>query len=175
MRILVSVATRHGSTGQIADRIAAELRLSLPGCQVDLLPAAAVDDVTQYEAVVLGSAVYFGRWLAEARRAASRIARQPARLVWLFSSGPVEDLAKPEPLARGLADLVAATQAREHRIFAGRLDRNRLRFTERTVLRARGMAGRDLRDWDAITAWAAQIAVLLSRPGTTPELVSPRA
>jgi menaquinone-dependent protoporphyrinogen oxidase len=175
MRILVSVATKHGSTGQIAERLAEVLRTGLPDGRVDLLPAAEVDDVSPYDAAVLGSAVYFGRWLPEARRVAARIAEQPARPVWLFSSGPVDDPAKPARVAFEPGDLVTATRAREHRNFAGRLDRTRLGFAERAVLGALRMADRDLRDWDAIGVWGAQIAVQLSHPAAAPEPTGAKA
>jgi menaquinone-dependent protoporphyrinogen oxidase len=175
MKILVSVATKHGSTAQIAQRLAEVLQTGLPDGQVVLLPAADVDDVSTYDAVVLGSAVYFGRWLAEARRAAELIAAQPARPVWLFSSGPVDEPAEPQPALAELDHLIAATHAREHRTFAGRLDRHQLGLSERAVLKVMRKQDTDLRDWDAIAAWGTQISHLLSRPATAPGPVSTSA
>jgi menaquinone-dependent protoporphyrinogen oxidase len=57
---------------------------------VDVRSAAEVTDVAGYDAVVLGSAVYFGHWLEEARELLLRCAIAPWDLpVWIFSSGPV--------------------------------------------------------------------------------------
>jgi hypothetical protein len=68
VRVLVSAASKHGSTSEIADRIAAAIRGGLPGdAIVDVFPAGRVGDVTSYDAFVLGSAVYMGRWLGDAR------------------------------------------------------------------------------------------------------------
>src|SRR5687768_16293976 len=119
---MVSAASRHGSTAEIAARIAGSLRNSLPGDVVDVLPADEVDDATSYDAVLVGSAIYMGRWLDDARTLAERIAAQPPRPVWLFSSGLLGDPAKPDEDPAEVGDLVNTTHARSHRLFAGRLD-----------------------------------------------------
>lgn len=50
-----------------------------------------------YDAVVLGSAVYVGRWLEPARELVDAHAEElAARPTWLFSSGPIGDPPKPE-------------------------------------------------------------------------------
>ncbi len=54
--------------------------------------------------------------------------------------------------------ILTATQAREHRVFAGRLNRHRLGFGEGAVVAALHVADGDFRDWDAIDAWAGRIA-----------------
>jgi menaquinone-dependent protoporphyrinogen oxidase len=164
MRILVSTAGRHGSTAEAATRIAGTLRAGLPADVVmDELPAAEVGDPTSYDAVVLGSAVYLGRWLDDARKLAERIAAQPPRPVWLFSVGPIGDPPKPDVEPAEIGDLVRATHARGHRLFAGRLDRHRLGFGEKAVVMALRVADGDFRDFDAIDAWGTQIATELSR------------
>ena len=159
MRILVSTASKHGSTAEIATRIAEALRVGLPGdAVVEVLPAAEVGNATSYDAVVLGSAVYMGRWLEDARHAAARLATHPPRPVWLFSSGPIGDPPKPDEEPAEVGDIAKATHARGHRLFAGRLDRHRLGFGEKAVVVALRVADGDFRDWDAIDAWGAQIA-----------------
>ena len=59
-------------------------------------------------------------------------------------------------------DVVDATGAREHRSFAGALLRERLGFAERAVVAALHAPYGDFRDWDAIEAWAAEIAAALT-------------
>jgi menaquinone-dependent protoporphyrinogen oxidase len=164
MRVLVCVADRHGSTAEIAVRIAAAIRAGLPrDAVVDVLGASEVHDTTGYDALVLGSAVYMGRWLGDARAVAQRIATQPRRPVWLFSSGPIGDPPQPVQEPVEVADLVERTHAREHRVFAGRLDRHRLGFAERALVSALHVADGDDRDWGQMDAWGAQIALDVGR------------
>jgi menaquinone-dependent protoporphyrinogen oxidase len=67
--------------------------------------------------VVLGSAVYAGHWLKPARDLVARCGPAlAARPVWLFSSGPVGDPPKPEEDPVDVAEVLAATSAREHRL-----------------------------------------------------------
>src|SRR5690606_4497835 len=66
MRILVAVASKHGSTREIAEAIAQELKSQ--GLDVDLQPVETVIQVSNYDAVVFGSAIYAGSWLPAAKR-----------------------------------------------------------------------------------------------------------
>ena len=65
-RILVACATRHRSTAGIAAEIADMLRRDVPGAVVDVRDAAQASEVAGYDAAVIGSAVYLGRWLPAA-------------------------------------------------------------------------------------------------------------
>ena len=169
MRILVSTASKHGSTDEVATRLAETLRAGLPaGAVVDVLPAAEVGETISYDAVVLGSAVYLGRWLDDARKLAERIAAQPPRAVWLFSVGPVGDPPKPLEDPADIGEVLSAAHAREHRLFAGRLDRRGLGFGEKAVVMALRVADGDFRDWPAIEAWGAQIAAELRQEQVLP-------
>jgi len=159
VRVLVAAASKHGATAEIADRIAATLRTALPAAEVDIQPAGKVTAVGRYDAVVLGSAVYAGRWLDAARNLAVKHSTELARVpVWLFSSGPIGDPPKPHENPVDAAPLVVATGAREHAVFAGKLDRHQLRFAERAVATALRAPDGDFRDWAAIEAWAGDIA-----------------
>jgi menaquinone-dependent protoporphyrinogen oxidase len=61
--VLIAYATKYGATAEIAEKISEVLRQA--GLTADVLPAAKVSDVTPYQAVVLGSAVYAGQWRGE--------------------------------------------------------------------------------------------------------------
>ena len=161
MTVLVAVASKHGSTRGIADAIAGELR-SL-GLAADVGEVADVVDPGHYEAVVLGSAVYMGKWMPEARRFVdthrSVLDTVP---VWLFSSGPLgADDPKPAGDPAQLDQLMAATHAHGHRIFSGKLDPNGLGRSERLIAKAVHAPSGDFRDWDAIRAWAREIGARL--------------
>jgi menaquinone-dependent protoporphyrinogen oxidase len=163
VRILVTTASKHGSTAEIATRMADVLRTGRPGDVVEVLPAADVDDAASYDAVVLGSAVYVGGWMPAARHLAERIATLPPRPVWLFSSGPIGDPPMPDEEPVEVGDIASATHAREHRVFSGRLDRHRLGFGEKAVVMALRVPDGDFRDWDTIDTWSTHIAAELSR------------
>ncbi len=158
MTILVTAATKHGSTMEIAEAIGRALEEG--GLAARVVPVDHVEGLEPYEAVVLGSGVYVGHWLEPARAFASRNAEAlKARPTWLFSSGPLGDPPRPKAEdAVKVDDLMAGTGAREHRLFAGKVDKHRLGFGERAVMLAVGAKDGDFRDWDAIAAWAGEIA-----------------
>lgn len=159
MRILVTAASRHGSTLEMATALGKAL--TDIGLVVDVKPMHELDGVAGFNAVVAGSAVYMGRWLPEATEFVQRhTVELRARPVWLFSSGPVGSPdPKPEGDPTGIAELVAEVHARGHRTFTGRLDRGRLGIGERIVISAVRAPEGDFRDWEALTDWAKEIAI----------------
>ena len=161
MTVLVTAASRHGATAEIARALAEGL--ARRGLGVQVVPPAAVHDLQGYDAVVLGSAVYAGRWRRDARALAARIGRLGTPPpVWLFSSGPVGDPPVPAQDAPDMPAAVGLSAAVEHRTFPGRLDRRLLGPVERLVVRAVGAADGDRRDWAAVDAYAATIAAALA-------------
>ena len=164
MHIVVAAAGKHGATTEIAEAIATELVHR--GLTAEVTEPAAVTEVEPYDAVVLGSSVYLGRWQDSAKGMVDRLWPELSkRPVWLFSSGPVGDPPKPTEESPDVAALVTATGAREHRVFAGRIDKVNLSFGERAVVAALRAPVGDSRDWDEIKTWAGSIADAL---GATP-------
>lgn len=164
MRVLVSVASRHGATDEIGHAIAGALReAGVSAIEVD---PESVTGIDAFDAFVLGSAVYAGRWQEPMRKLIERERETLAiRPVWLFSSGPLGD--PPVPVAEPIdgAELKARIGAREHRVFAGRLDRHELGVAERAIAAVARAPDGDFRPWTEIRAWAADIArALLEAP-----------
>lgn len=156
MKVIVSAASRHGSTTEMASAIARVLRLR--GLDADEVEPRDVVALEGYDAVVLGSAIYAGHWLQPATSLVARLAGQlTQRPVWLFSSGPVGDPATPKE-ASDLSGIATRTGAVEHRLFLGNLDQSELGLLERTMVRAVRAPAGDFRDWAAIEGWANQIA-----------------
>jgi menaquinone-dependent protoporphyrinogen oxidase len=165
MKVLVTAATRHSATTEIAAAIARVLRLR--GLETVELPPGEVDDVSGYDAVVLGSAVYLGRWLDPATSLVRRCLPEPSDTpVWLFSSGPIGVPPKASETP-DLSEIIAATGALEHRVFAGKLDRAELGLLERTMVRAVHAPEGDYRDWAEVSHWAAEIADALATSQTS--------
>ncbi|MEV6904905.1 flavodoxin domain-containing protein [Amycolatopsis sp. NPDC051372] len=163
MRILVAVATRHGATREIAEQIAATAAASLEetgvATEAEVRDAEHVTSFAGNDAVVLGSAVYFGHWLDSARRLVHEHQEELRRVpVWLFSSGPAGEQAHPGEDPVDVSDVLVASGAREHRLFGGRIERAKLRFPERAVVAALRVPDGDNRDWPMIRAWARTIA-----------------
>jgi menaquinone-dependent protoporphyrinogen oxidase len=168
--VLVSAASMHGATAEIAQAIADEL--SVQGLTVTVIPPGDVRAIDGYDAVIIGSAVYTGHWLDPAKDLVNRFRDAlTGRPVWLFSSGPV---GKPSgKLAQAMsndpvevAGMAAAIQPRDHRMFAGKLDRHHLSRPQRAALLVfRGLDG-DFRDWAEIRQWAGSIAAQLTPAGS---------
>lgn len=162
MKVLVTAASRHGATAEIAQAIARTLHEH--GLDADEREPDQVHDLSGYDAAVVGSAVYVGHWLDGAKQLIERQADAlRAMPVWLFSSGPIGDPPKPTEDPVDVADLLETTQANDHRVFAGRLDKGRLSLGEKAVVVALRAPVGDYRDWDDIAAWAGQIAATLQR------------
>jgi len=159
MKVLVAAASRYGATQEIAEAIGRVLA-DHDGIDVEVGRVEGHFDLTCYDAVVLGSAVYMGNWLAPARRFVEEYGEELAsRPTWLFSSGPLGTPLRPhEDEAVQIAPIWAKTRAVEHRVFGGKLDKSQLSFSERAVVYAVRAPEGDFRGWNDIGAWATSIA-----------------
>jgi menaquinone-dependent protoporphyrinogen oxidase len=162
MNVHVVTASKHDSSHQIGEAIAQRLRdrgTAAVAEQAEADPAIEVGDP-----VVLGSPIYMGKWRKEARQMLDRLDDEPpGRAIWLYTVGPLGDPPEPED-AKPEEEVVrfAADRARGHRIFTGKLDRSQLNLRERLAVGAVKAPDGDFRDWDAIDAWADEIADALA-------------
>ena len=170
MRILVTAASRHDATTEVAQAIARTLERA--DLEVVMLRPEEVGHLSAYDGVVLGSAIYAGHWLKPAKELVERTAsRMRALPVWLFSTGPIGDPLKPEAPPVDVAPMLELSGAREHRLFGGRLDKRELGFAEKAIVRMVGAAEGDYRPWDEIEAWAEEIAATLKATAQTAQPV----
>lgn len=161
MRILVTAASRHKATTEVAHVIAAVLKRA--HIDVDERLPEEVGDLAAYDGVVVGSAIYAGHWLKPAKDLVERTStRMRALPVWLFSTGPLGVPPRPEGMPVDVAPMMEQSGAREHRVFGGRLDKRGLGFGEKALVRMVGAADGDFRPWDEIEAWAGEIASTLT-------------
>lgn len=167
MNITVAVASRHGSTREIAQAIANSLEHA--GHAVTLAEASDVAAINDADAVVLGSAVYEGRWLTGARAFGRRFSDALENIpVWLFSSGMTESTqagpeGNPPPVDATL--LAGVIGAQDQAVFGGKIDRENLGPIERVLVSVVHAHDNDARDWKAIEAFAAGIAEYLATDG----------
>ena len=166
MTVLVTAASKHGATREIAKEVARVL--DEHGVSTELVDIDDAGDLSGYDAYVVGSGIYLGNWLRDARRFvethAAALAQRPT---WLFASGsivgapPVAD--DSDALRPGLVErLVATTHAREHKLFAGKLDTSKLGLLEKAAVRGAHASEGDYRDWGEVERWASDIAAELT-------------
>jgi menaquinone-dependent protoporphyrinogen oxidase len=164
-RALVAYASKRGSTREIGEAIAEELRRS--GLDVDCRPAADVVAVGPFDAVVLGSAVYMKRWQGDAKHFLRRHSAELSKLpFWVFSSGPVGDPGQdPDPAWLEPPRILERAQqlgVRDHVVFGGRVPAEPHGPIERAMVKGTPAEWADRRDWEEIRAWAAGIASALA-------------
>lgn len=162
-RVLVAYASKLGSTAEIGESIAATLRAA--GLDAEAIAVREVSDLTGYDAVILGSALYAAHWQRDANRFVSRNrVLLEERPLWLFSSGPLDRrlAAANVPIGQHAAEITANLAPRGHRTFGGRLEAD-APGVDPQVLATHPIG--DFRDWDVITDWAASIAAELLEAG----------
>lgn len=163
--ILLAYATRYGSTQEVAEAIAAELREA--GLAVDVQVMRDVQSVARYDAVVLGAAVYSTRWHPDAHDFLSRHRETlQQRPVAIFALGPLstDDAAMLSSRRQLEKDLKKypwlKPVARE--MFVGR------QRPSGPGLFGSPRPAADNRDWDAIRHWAGALAASLKTEVTAP-------
>jgi menaquinone-dependent protoporphyrinogen oxidase len=131
---------------------------------VEVKAADSVKDLSPYQAVILGSAVYVGRWRKQAvkflQANEKALAEKP---VWIFSSGPSGEgdpveILKGWRMPESIQPILDRLQPRDVVVFHGNLDPDKLNFIERRMIKMVEAQTGDFRDWEAIQAWAKSIA-----------------
>lgn len=166
-KVLVTYATKHGATAEIAERVGHVLQEA--GVTAVVRPVEMVHDLRQYDAVVLGSAVYAGQWRKEAAEfLAHNEQRLMERPVWLFSSGPTGE-GDPVALMKGwtfptaqqpIADRI---HPRDIAVFGGEIDMEKLNLPEKLIVKGVKAPAGDYRDWRTIEVWATAIAEAMQK------------
>jgi menaquinone-dependent protoporphyrinogen oxidase len=167
--ILVTFATRFGSTEEVAEVIADVLRHE--GMEVTVRPLSAVHNVGDYRAVVLGSAINHANWLPEAvefvRTHQYHLNRVPLALFSVHIQNTGDDAESRAGRLAYLDEIRPWLEPVAEAYFAGRF--NRQAATELLPgWLARAMPPLDFRKWDEIEAWAESVADLLEEAEVQP-------
>lgn len=160
MRVLIVHGSKLGGTAGIAQMIAD--RLSIRGLTPTVEPASNRPSPGQFDAVVVGGALYANRWHKAARRYLKKCAADLLpKPVWLFSSGPLDDSALESiPPTSQVSELIELVGARDHITFGGRLEEDAPGLIAGAM--AKSQAG-DWRSQEQIEDWADDIATALIR------------
>ena len=158
--ILLAYASRFGSTQEVAETIATELRKD--GLRVDIQPMQEVKSLDHYDAVALGAAIYNAKWHHEAHLFVSQHQEALSQLsVAIFTLGPLSPSEAAKRNSRRQLDMELAKypwlKPVAIEIFAGKYDPSKpgLNFFERFL------PARDYRNWEAIRTWADALAAQL--------------
>ena len=166
-RMLVAYASKMGGTRELAAALAGTLESR--GMDVELVDARGFRAPIDHDGVVVGSALYAGRWRPESIRLLRRMSASRVRCpVWVFHSGPLGDEAAGDskPLPDNVETILAGLDVHSTVTFGGRLPAHPSGMIARMM--ARTQAG-DWRDFPAVAAWADGIADTVERMGAFPE------
>jgi menaquinone-dependent protoporphyrinogen oxidase len=155
MKVLVVFGSKRGGTAGLAAMVGEAFQRE--GWTAEVRAARMPQPVSDTDLVVVGGALYMNRWHKEARHFVRRNRTALRQLpVWLFSSGPLDDSARPGDLAAvpQLQEIAADIEARGHMTFGGRLEPDAKGFVAHTM--AKKSAG-DWRDPIHVAEWVHQI------------------
>jgi menaquinone-dependent protoporphyrinogen oxidase len=168
-KILITYASRAGSTAEIAEAIGKTL--SQGGTQVEILPMQDVKDLSVYGAVVAGSAMRRSKWLPEAMQFITThravLSQKPfATFTVCITLAMSNSDQYRQAVAAWIQPVRALVKPVSEGLFAGMLDFNKLPLNWDTLkLRAVVALGifprDDRRNWNAIGKWADSIYPLL--------------
>ncbi len=158
-KILVTYATRAGSTAEIAAAIGETL--AARGFHVEVKPVRKVSSLEDHQAVLLGSAIRMGGWLPEMvkfiqthQRALNAL---PVALFTVHMLNAGDDEASRAAREAYTAPVRALLPNASEAFFTGVMDFSRLSFLDRFIASMVKAVESDQRDWEKIRAWATTI------------------
>jgi menaquinone-dependent protoporphyrinogen oxidase len=181
MNILVAYASAHGSTAQVANVIGQVL--TARGLFATVANVTEVQNIHEYDALVLGSAIRNGAVLKEMsaflRAFGKDLATKPIYL-WVNCIRVLEQHGEGYVLDHYLDHhILNPLHVRNIAVFAGKLDLESTDWDECWTLAARydGSTSAsnfdgDYRDWTKIHTWAERVSLELKPAKIAPELAS---
>jgi menaquinone-dependent protoporphyrinogen oxidase len=173
-RVLVTYASRYGSTGGVAAAIAQTLCEA--GMAVDVRLVTNVDDLSSYRAVIVGSPVHSDEWMPEAITFVNTNRNLLSELPVAYFLTCITLGLDPRPEGRQrmaevlerVQEQIPEVQPMDQGLFAGVVDFGNMSDLIQRLHRAcggAGMIGFDFRDWDAIRTWAETVGATLLGTG----------
>jgi menaquinone-dependent protoporphyrinogen oxidase len=118
-------------------------------------------DIGPYQGVVIGSAIYMGKWMSEAvdfvKKNREALSRVPVAyfIVCMTMSRPTEEkraqaLSYMDPVLKEAPEIKPVAIG----TFAGAMHYDNLSWLYKKIMKSKGSPEGDFRDWQAIRAWA---------------------
>ena len=161
-KILITYASKHGGTLEISERISEQF----PSGQFDitLQPVESANSPGDFDAVILGVALYMGQW----RRKAVKFLKSHTQLladrdIWIFLSGPTGE-GDPDTMLDGrkipskLNPLIEKVRPNEVKTFHGVLLPDRMGGFEKWIIKKVNAPVGDFRIWEDIETWGKSVA-----------------
>jgi len=159
-KLLITYGSRCGSTGGVAEAIGQVL--CEEGVAVDVRLVKNVNDLSPYQAVIVGSAIRMGKWLPEVvefvkthQDTLSRVPVAYFTVCLTMKDDTVENrrkaLAYLDPVRKQLPQVKPVDIG----LFAGAVDYKKLSFAYSLILKVMGAPEGDFRNWEAIRTWGA--------------------
>ena len=163
-KILVAYASKCGSTAEIADVIGQVLHEQ--GASVDVSPVDKVTDISEYQAIVVGSAIRMGKCLSEAKKFVQthqKALQEKSSAYFAVCLSLHEDSDEKRREAEHYLDaLREMAEPQATAVFAGKMDFSRLSFLDRMIVKMVKSPEGDFRTWEVIRVWAASLAVMFA-------------
>jgi menaquinone-dependent protoporphyrinogen oxidase len=159
--VLVTYASKYGSTGEVAHAIADQF--CGRGLSADVRRIEEVTDLSAYDAVVVGSAIRMGRWLPQAisfvEKHAAQLREMPTAIFTVHMLNTDESEASQQARAAYVEPVHALLTPQYEAFFTGKMDIGKLTFMDRLIAKMVKAEDADTRNWPAIQSWADQIVV----------------
>jgi|GEM_PF-327502 len=162
-QVLVTYATKHGSTRQTASEVAKIFAAG--GVSVDLKPVQEVDDVRPYDVVILGSPIYMGKMLPAAIEFVDlhqETLRKRRLALFLLGLAHFRDGDKAEKDAEAAAEEIRRfVEPVTVCHFTGRKPSCSLPLREKVILHMMKIPKNDIQDLESVRSWAKEIKTLM--------------
>lgn len=165
-KILVAYASEFGTTREVAEVIGETL--CQDGAKVDIKPVNAIINLPEYDAIVIGSAIQYDKWMAEAITFVKKNHNTLSKLPVAFFFTCLTLSRQTERTKRTVIAYTNKLYSLHPQVkpvsvgrFAGVLDYSKIPFIGRIIARGIykifGVKEGDYRDWNAIRAWSRDV------------------